>query len=517
MSRSNKTWGNSRNALNNRLQQSRIARNIEPAPAVDIEVNTFPITDAGPRGETRPLVPGANIEFRVLDDMWIGATPPSTTERTRFDYIGKAAQVAKASHSKKERVTGERVFVHYKFETPLNPVNLKSAAAILANCVRSFFQSGDWGGPTPMQLVSMTPTEQILYKDQLHKWCSYLIRKYFLPKRELHYPITIKIDSAKNILSWYRGDTNISAHSSISRSGLLGFKDISQMQHQVDSWAKNVEVFLTSEQRPTWLSLGDMFYEQGTSFVAYPRQGVLYGAVKFDPRTGNKLCILYPRVAFSVKNSDPFLVPVADNIALDIMRCAVGFWLNKELTRPWSDFDIASYSKESYEQYTRLRMEHHVKSANKLIGSNFYPLGEYLGKEYALVPLLDSASMGLEGQMMSHCVTQRTYLGSNHRFYSIREAEYVDGKLVLGRPRITFDVNLSVSFPKEEASVPFSKNSVLEVPKVITKWTVSSIKGIRNMNNPKWGPLLERAGKLLGIPTLASSYCPTERHCDGEA
>lgn len=93
----------------------------------------------------------------------------------------------------------------------------------------------------------------------------------------------------------------------------------------------------------------------------------------------------------------------------------------------------------------------------------------------------------------------------------------VDGKLVLGRPRITFDVNLSVSFPKEEASVPFSKNSVLEVPKVITKWTVSSIKGIRNMNNPKWGPLLERAGKLLGIPTLASSYCPTERHCDGEA
>lgn len=517
MSRSNKTWGNSRNALNNRLQQSRIARNLEPAPTRDVEVDPFPEYAFPIRLDgVRPLR-GGNIQIRTLDG---GLEPNVIVTDYHFDaraYQSRVHKVAQAVRNKKARVPGERVFVAYPYETPLNPVNLKSVTDSLVRCVETFLQSGEWDGPSPMGLVPLLAEERKLYAEQLQKWCAYLVRKHFLPNRRLHYPVTVKVDSKNNILGWFKGGMSVAMQGSPSRAAISGFKDISYARGHLDPWATNVEVYTNPHQRPTWLTLGDLFDERGDSYVAISSKLISYGAAKVDVLTGNNLFVLYPRMAFAVKNPDPLMRPLPDNFAMDIMRCAVGFWINKEFTRPWSDFDVTAYAKASYEQYLSIRMKHYVRSSNALIKDEFYSLGEYLGKEYALVPLRDSEVLAFEGKMMAHCVTNRTHHGSDHRFYSIREAERVDGTLVLGRPRITFDLSISVNFHRSPNKVPFTMNPRLGTPLVTPEWVPNSIKGIRNMNNPKWLPLLEAAGRLLDVPTLASHYRSTKDHLDDES
>lgn len=516
MSRSNKTWGSSRTALQNRIQQSRVARNEIPAPdLVNVSVPQKQV------GEIRVRRNGEVLEIVSADGLlWRNpAAHPTEFERDVSGILKAAARKYSPVNPRFPTVLPAPVLTEYPKDVPLNPINLNSLASSLAQIIWEFVSvESRWSGASPLNLVSYSAQELIEYKKHLQKWCSYIVRKYFLPRRELHRAVAIRINRKHEIQSWLRSDYPVDESGSFTKTNIE--RTYKRITSEIDVWAKNPDVYTTPEQRPTLLQPDPLFNIADRVMYARYRKGsmqlilIAEGVVDTD---GNTLIRLNGHTVFGGGRDSVLQYLHEDNFALHIARCAVGFFLDKEFKRPWSDFDIEAYSKDTYHKYRQLRMARYLKKAAELTEHRFYRLGFYEDRPYVLVPLLTPEEMELEGHMMQHCVTRVTHFGKYRRFYSIREATIVNEEWIPGRPRITFDLELQRCDHYMSESLAFTEEPTLHAESIPTTWVVSSIKGIRNMNNEKWRPLLQRAGLLLGIEHLHTHYCVTSEHCDDEA
>lgn len=512
MSRSNKTWGSSRTALQNRVQQSRVARNEIPAPdLVDVAIQQRPL------GEIRVRRNGEVLEIVSADGL-LWRNPVAHPTEFERDVSGILKAAARKYSPSNARVLPAFVLTEYPKDAPLNPINLNSLTSNLVQTVWEFiFAESRWDGTPPLSLVTYSAEEFITYKKHLQKWCSYIVRKYFLPRRELHRAVAVRINRKHNIQSWFRSDLPVDASGPSTKINIE--QTYKRITSEIDVWAKNPDVYTTPEQRPTLLQPDPLFNTADRVMYAryrkdFTRLVLISDRVDAD---GFRLMRLTGNTVFGGGRDSVMQYLHEDNLALHIARCAVGFFLDREFKRPWSDFDIEAYSKDAYHKYRQLRMARYLKKAAELTEHRFYRLGFYEDRPYVLVPLLTPEEMELEGHMMQHCVTNATHFGKYRRFYSIREATIVNEEWIPGRPRITFDLELHRCDDYMNGSLAFTEEPTLHAESIPTRWVVSSIKGIRNMNNEKWRPLLQRAGLLLGVEYLYTYYHATSEHCDDEA
>lgn len=548
MSRSQKTWGSSKNALQNRVQQSRIARQEvrQPGPQEFINVRSegFEIhAGISPIGRSRlnGFQPGQVIirdahfprPVEMLVDIpqeWL----PTVAEMNRFHNhlgvnLGHTADVHDSSYirgpvpSRIERRKARKdntyfIDTVYAADAPLNPINVDELTERLYLAVLGFVHQGSDASDGTYPLINhynYTLEERDKYKKQLRQWCKYLIRKVFAANKTLHHPVLCRTNEV--------GVVQVSS-TEASLVDLQGNKDISKTRTQLravkymDKWAKEQSVYTDPTQRPTLLNIDEFVRPDSRIFLVYPKESMHARIVfHYSKRTRDPLIEATPGIdgtVFGWVSNNPFNNPNPNpnNYMLHILRCAVGFLMNKVLTRPWSDFDLVAYGCDINAQFPQEMLRLDIELDREVTGSNFYPLGEFYGKPFVLVPLLQRKQFSAEGRMMRHCVNN--YAGvDTHRYYSIREATYVDGKLVPGRPRVTF--NLAAKFDTEKLKPQFCEDPVPVPLKLISSWAPQSAKGIRNMNNPKWVPLMEAAGKLLGQPDLAKIYIPTSGNYDG--
>lgn len=552
MPRPNKTWGGSRTALQNRVQQSRDARSQARAVSqaademtqvlfqeVDRSRLIRHLGEGGVRAGELSVIGGRRMADRGivaymnqrdqqairemtrrmygnvgLDLNLFGDFDPTEASPAELPSRGWRVQESPIDTSTPDgefrrirRTTAslrEERFTRYSFPMPLglaqaqaNPINVDECSYQLYETLRNLILRDS-------ELNRMFMKVEDSFLKKLKAWSYHLANKVFGRDPAFQFPI-VKCSTPSGRV---RYETR---RQSVLERGLncSSKHDYDVCRIVVPKWLQaSDDAFSNPTSRPVFIDLdsiirGDlrllMKAKPGTTFsMRNTLLGMTMPANTVFASTDN---------AFARNTYEVY--PRAKNYGLWLIQALYGFLKNHDkITRPWAEYDLEKWAHDSYVEFRIERYKKLSAEFSQILEQSrtpVYYIGDFFGHPYVVIPLKERDLISIDGHMMEHCASGNMNEPAR-LFYSIRQARLEDGKYIPTYARITFDVTLELELRKDQ--IDPSDPNFSRIPLKMTP-RLGSIKGACNMNNARWRPVIEAAGHLLGMPELGQRYIVT--------
>lgn len=376
-----------------------------------------------------------------------------------------------------------------------NVVNAFAVEEALTRALLMFSNTPVFRAIVPEELRRSARRED--FEAKTRKWASHLTRKVLPRYVNFVHALAPKVDESGTVRGVVWADSTVADKGYTVKSG-DPTRSLPASILDKNPWLLDPAAFTSDTSRPVYLCTP-------TRFGLYPE-----GIVFFTLETGSYRRPEYGSVSRVSPELDHFLHMESREFHQDsglmrnIVSAYIGFWLDPDIKRSWSEYDPHVFGPETRVKIRQIVYDGWIKES---MSSEFYeqfPLGEINGTHFVVVPLKTEGDLRIEGKLMRHCIGGYRP-DALRRYYSIREARKVGDKLIPTRSRITFDVSATFPSLHDTSPVMYGRPEI-QPPRISPRWEVGSVKGVRNMNNSMWIPVVDAAARLIQVPEVGFSY-----------